>query len=478
MVLSHRYSRRAILRFAGLAATGAASGVILAACSSSAPASAPTSAPTTAASAAPTAAATSASASASTPSAAATSAPAASAATQLVFLCNSGGNPQKMYSPIFDNFQKANPGLTVQPNFSGASAAEEQTKLLLMISGGTPPDVYWIHTYTNAGVSALGIPEDLNNYVKADKTFSADNFYPASIADFAFQSKQNALPRETTSTILIYNQDLFQKANLSLPTADWKWADYEQAAQKLTSGTGPNKVWGTAGWIQPGYAYYSFIRDWQEGGDVLNADRTQYTLDDDFGVKTYTWVNNLVKQGWHPSSAQGAANDPATLFQSGKIGMIPTFNVYPFFANAKFSWDIQHLPHDGKQVTRTASAGHAMASAGKSKDSAWKLLSYLEGKDSMQALFDFGLPVAFKTIAEEAVKNQSGKPPAHIQIGLDAMSYARPEPVAGDWIGVHQTIASALESVYGPEQKAVKDALTGIASKVNSLIAAKPTAGG
>ena len=158
--------------------------------------------------------------------------------------------------------------------------------------------------------------------------------------------------------------------------------------------------------------------------------------------------------------------------------MIPTFNVYSFFTDAKFQWDVQHLPTDSKQVTRTASAGHAIAAAGKAKDNAWKLLSYLEGKDSMQAFFDGGLPVAFKSVAEEAIQQHAGKPPANIKVGYDAMSYARPEPVAGDWIGVHQTIASALQGVYGPEQKPVKDTLSGIASKVNSLISSKPSAGG
>ena len=231
MALSHIYSRRSVLRLAGLAASSTVAGAILAACSSSAPTAAPTSAP-----GAPTAAA----AATSAPSVAAT-APASSSAAKLTFLCNTGGNPQKTYGPIFDNFAKANAGLSVEPNYSGASAAEVQTKLLLMISGGTPPDVYWIHSYTNAGVSALAIPQDLSSYIKADSSFSADNFYPAAVTDFNYQGKQNALPRETTSTLLIYNKDLFQKANVAEPTATWKWADYENAAEKITSGTGPRR---------------------------------------------------------------------------------------------------------------------------------------------------------------------------------------------------------------------------------------------
>lgn len=478
MSASTLLTRRTILRAFAIGGLGVASGALLAACGgSTAPAAAPQATPAAAKSAPTTAATAPTSAAAPSPTPAAAAAPSGQGATRLVYLSNTAGNMQKMYAPVIEKFQSANPGITVDAQFNGASAAEAQTKLLLAISGGTPPDVYWIHSYTNAGISALGIPQDLSTYLKSDQSVNLDNYYTAAIKDFQFQGKQNAMPRETTSTILVYNKDLFQKAGVSLPDGSWKWADYLSALEKLTSGSGPDKVWGTAGWIQPGYVYYSLIRVWQEGGDIVNADRTKYTLDQQPGVTAYTWINDLVQKGFHPSSAQGAQNDPATLFSTGKVAMIPSFSVYSFFANAKFNWDIQHLPHDGQQVTRNASAGHAMTSAGTHKDAAWKLVAYFSGKDAMQSFFDFGLPVTFKSVSEEALTKNAGKPPANIKIGLDALSYARPEPVVGDWISIHQTVANALEGVYGPEKKPVQATLSGIADKVNQLIAAKPQAG-
>lgn len=490
MSSSRPYSRRALIQTLGAGGLSLAGSALLSACGGGAPAAttpaasssqaAPTAvkaAPTTAAAPTKAAAAATTAPAAATAAPAATTAPASKASAKLVYLSNTSGNMQKMYAPVIDKFQAANPGITVDAQYSGATAAEAQTKLLLEISGGTPPDVYWIHSYTNAGISALSIPQDLTSYVKADSSINLDNYYTAAIKDFQYQGKQNAMPRETTSTILIYNKDIFQKGGVSFPTATWKWADYLDAVQKLTAGTGPNKTWGAAGWIQVGYIYYALIRVWQEGGDIVDANRTKYTLDQPPGVTAFSWIDDLVQKGYHPSSAQGAANDPATLFSTGKVAMIPTFSVYSFFANAKFDWDIQHLPHDDKQVTRNASAGHAMTAAGTQKDAAWKLVSYFSGQEAMQSFFDFGLPVTFKTVSEEALKNNAGKPPANIKIGLDALSYARPEPVVGDWIGIHQAVAGALEGDYGPEKKAVQATLTGIADQVNQLIAAKPKAG-
>ncbi len=386
----------------------------------------------------------------------------------------------KIYPPILKKFTDANPGIAIDGVYAAASVPDYETKLLLMMSGGTPPDVYWVHTYINPALSTLNVPQDLTTYIQNDKSFKLDALYPASVKDFAFQGKQNGLPRETTSTVLVYNKDIFKKAEVDFPAASWTWADHDRAVEKLTSGNGPGKTYGSAGWIQVGYIYYSLIKVWQDGGDVVNADRTKYTLDQDPGVKVYTWIQDLVKKGFHPSSAEGQAGDPATLFNTGRVAMIPSFSSFSFYANAKFEWDIQHLPHDGgqTQTTRTASAGHSMTQASKVKDLSWKLLSWLAGPDGMQLFSDqAGLTVAYKSIAEQAITRLAGKPPANLKVAFDALGYARPEPVVGDWLGIHKTIANALEGVYGPEKKPVKDTLSSVADQVNQLITARPKAG-
>lgn len=497
MPLSARCSRRVLLRLAGISSASLTVSAVLAACgggSSGGPAApAPTAAPGTTASK-PTSGTTPASAPQAPPTptsgaaanvSGATPTPAAAAnaggATggKLVFTSSTLGNMQKMYPPILDKFRAANPGVQVEDVYAAASVPDYQTKLLLMISGGNAPDIYWVHTYINGGLRSLNIPQDLTTYMKGDSSFSLDNYFPSAVKEFQADGKQTALPRETTSTILLYNKEIFQKAGVAAPTDTWTWDDHDQAAQKLTSGQGPAKTYGSAGWIQVGYVYYSLIRVWQNGGDIVNQDRTKYTLDQDPGVKVYTWIQDLVKKGVHPASAQGTAGDPSTLFNTGKVAMIPSFSSFSFYDNAKFDWDIQHLPteKDGKRTTRNASAGHAMTTASKAKDLAWKLESFLEGPVAMQDYFNAGLTVTYKTVAEQALKQRAGKPPAHMQIVFDALGYARPEPVVGDWLGIHKTVSTALEGAYGPEHKPVKETLTGVADKVNQLIQTKPTAG-
>ena len=84
-----------------------------------------------------------------------------------------------------------------------------------------------------------------------------------------------------------------------------------------------------------------------------------------------------------------------------------------------------------------------------------------------------------ETLAFDAFKEvglDPNKPPKSKNVILEALEYARPEPVSGDWIGVHREITSALEGVYGGSKRDPKEALDEIAGRVNELIVREPTA--
>lgn len=482
------FSRRRLLRRAGTALAALGGLPLLAACGGSAAVSttagsaSANGALTTSAAGAATSGAPSTTSAAATSTSAATSASAAAnapaGASTITFLTQTSASGQKVYDAITADYLKANAGAKVNVVLGGASALEVQQKMLLLTSANTSPDVYWTHTYITPGLATLGIPQDLTSFLAQDKSFSTADLFPSSVQDFNVLGKQYALPRETTSMILVYNKDLFAKAGVAEPTADWKWSDYVDAAKKLTSGSGATKVWGTAGWPNPPYIYPAEIRAWQEGGDIVNQDRTEYTLDQDPGVKAFQWISDLIhKDQVHAAASSVQGQTSNDLFNSGKVAMLPQINVYSFFDNAKFNWDIQHLPHDGDKITRVASAGHSMTAQSANKDAAWRYLAYLESRDAMDKYFSIGgLPVASRPVREAALANQGSKPPKNIKIGIDALDYARPERVVGNWIGIHQALSNVLAGVYGPENKDVKSVLTGVAPQINELIKAKPTA--
>jgi hypothetical protein len=102
-------------------------------------------------------------------------------------------------------------------------------------------------------------------------------------------------------------------------------------------------------------------------------------------------------------------------------------------------------------------------------------MKFLHSKESFEHLAATGLQIpTHKAVADAVLSAASGKPPKSAKIALDALGYARPEPVTGDWIAVHRELTTAMEGILGPSQRPVKESLDAIAGKVNEAIASEP----
>ncbi len=404
---------------------------------------------------------------------------AAPAATTLSFLTQ-GGNQVSFdrYEPLIANFQTANPSITIEPLWEPGGAIEVQTKLLTLIAAGDAPDVYWAHSYTNAGQAKRSLQMDLGPYLESDASLGEDAWLLAAWKDFQINGVQIGFPRETTSTVMIYNKELFDQHSLPLPTDTWTWDDFANAAVAITEGEGADKIYGTADWH---LNRNTWIKMWQKGGDLISEDRTQFTMNQEPNLSQIreiaSWHHDL---GVHLSASTTEAGGftTADLFTTGKIGMFPQFSVFSGILAAEFEWDIAHLPvgPDDIATTRVASAGHSIYSGTTNPDTAWQWMAYLGSEEAFRHWVDAtGLAVpSLKVVADSFLVDSADILPPSSQIMLDAFSYGRPEPVSGDWIGVHREVQNALNSIYGVEQADPQAALDAIASRVEELIVFVP----
>lgn len=397
--------------------------------------------------------------------------------TTITFLTQGGADSEKRYLPIQEMFAEQDPSTAVEFIWHPGGAIEIQQKLLTMIAGGESPDVYWTHTYINPGLAKRGVPLALNDLFASDTSWSTDDYFPGSIADFQLDGNQYAMPRETTSTVMIYNKTLLEESGAALPTADWTWDDFVEIARTVTTGEGADKVYGVANFNANAY---TFVRVWQKGGDVLNEERTQFTMNEEPAVAGVQSIADLIhKDQVHMTGAELAGRPYAEVFLTGKIGMFPQFSVFSAILPAEFEFDIAHMPHNADEVktTRVASAGHSIYSGTEKVESAWSWLRMVESEAAFTHLAETGLSVpAHIAVAESPAHLNPDQPPASKQVFLDALTYGRPEPVAGDWIGVHQELTTALEGVYGLSARDPKAALDEVADRINELIASEPSA--
>lgn len=407
--------------------------------------------------------------------------PAKSKVQGTVVLMRQGQTPddQQRYQPLVDQFHaKGGPvKIDMIEGDPGGGAVNAQAKLITLVAAGTPPDVFWTHAYIMPNIIKLNLLADAMPYAKQDREFKLDNYFEAPLKDYLRDGKLYGLPREATTTIMILNKELFTKNGVPLPNENWTWDDYVKSATALTKGDGPSKTWGAAGWGgQGGSIVYPIIRAWQEGGDMVDSARAKFTLHQSPAVDAIQQVVDLVtKQRVHPWGSDFPGNNIAESWNSGRLGTVVQISVYNSFNKAQFDWDIHHLPRGKSRSTRTASAGHSITAASKVKEAAWEVLKYFGSKAAYEHWARLGLTLpTYREVAQGPLVINPNAPPRSAKIALDAFSYARPEPIGGDWGNVQAEVGKAFTRAFSGEVDA-RTALTAIVQVVESLLARVPT---
>ncbi len=392
------------------------------------------------------------------PSASSSPAAPVSATTVSYMNFSANGGHEKDLAAIVTAFQKENPGITVK--VENVAYDDYFTKLQTAVAGGTAADAFELNyenfvTYRQSG--ALAALDGVDPAVYRKSLFDA----------FSSDGKQDGLPESFSDVVLFYNKDLFSKAGVDLPTADWTWADEKAAAEKLTDKAG--KVWGD---YQP-ISYNEFYKALaQTGGEFFNADKTAATFSSEQGVKAANWL--IGKSGTvMPTEADGAGTPDfdTNLFKSGKLAMWHT-GIWMFSAlkDVPFGWDVVVEPGDSTKASAMFTNAAVVSAQSKNAAAAQKWVQFLTGSS---AAADTRLASSWELppLADDAAMTSylSAGKPANRKAVLDALDKTVLPPVIVSQQEMQDVVNDALTGAAAgrtPVDKALADAQT----KVTSLI--------
>src|SRR5690606_32107328 len=141
----------------------------------------------------------------------------------------------------------------------------------ILIAAGTPPDVFWTHSYLTADQVTAGQLYPIDELLDKDPQLSRDQFFEPALQDFMFDGKLYGLPRETSSLVLYYNQDMFDQSGRAYPDMSWTWETIVDRARKMTrrDPDGTDSVWGMQ--APTGHAEM-FTTAWQNGAELISED--------------------------------------------------------------------------------------------------------------------------------------------------------------------------------------------------------------
>lgn len=418
---STRFSRRAFLGVASMAATGA----LLVACSGTG--SAPT-APTTA-----PAVGTPAPAATSSGAAQPTSAPAAQSAagTKQVTIRYGTFWPQYRLDIMATGlkvFEGKWPNIKINVEGSGSQFSD---KLTTQLAGGTAPDTAICDGNLNILYADQGQALDFTDRLKTDNIditkLSWINGYEI------LSSKVFAVPWVLSPHAWYFNKTMLKQAGAKDPWDDlkgeWTWADFRDMLIKVTAlppKNGKIKIYGAKlGLDQVAYQLCGFI--FSNGGHNYTLQPFQYTLDDPKLIEACEFVFGLYQKDkvilppdQVTALSQGGVTDP---FSAGIVGFMEDstgrLTITRDSVKDAFEWDVVRMPKASassgpSRANFAANANFAYAKT-PNPDEAYQALKFLAGYSMPDMQVILAQQKLLLPSLKTAGRNQfNTAPPAHV----------------------------------------------------------------
>ena len=327
----------------------------------------------------------------------ATQAPAATKAVTPVTLKIAWmGSDYKTYKTWKENFEKENPGVTVE--YQLIPYAEGPTVFNTMIQGGNTPDLAYLFMGMIAEYAERKALVALDDYMKGD---DRSGWVPAALDAAEYKGKTYGVPLIGANRTLFVRTDLMKAAGYNEPPKTWE--QVRDLARKMNK---PPDVYGMCvGLGRPKHIMQEQISMmWGFGADFFDKDG-KLAVNSPAAIKYVTELTDMFLKDkvMAPSNVTMNANDCYAAMAAGKVGMMFSMPIQTkMCSDNKFDCMPITLPApnaggDKKMLLIVDVFG--MFANSKNKDVAYKFIQFLERPEN-RLLMDIefgGVPVTMKT---------------------------------------------------------------------------------
>jgi multiple sugar transport system substrate-binding protein len=361
-----------------------------------------------------------------------------------------------LYKNLIASFEAEHPNIRIRQITSLGDAGYE-TKLLTMIAGGIPPDVFHVTQANFSLYATKDVCLPLEPFVAADGGGFLDDLYAPVLNGMRFNGKLLGLPSDLSPIVMLYNQDRFDEYKIPYPRADWDWDEFLDICHRLTHDTDgdgqPDRFAimnfsGVAGeQFRPAYNRWpAWV--WMNGGDIYTPDMKRCAMDTPESIGGLEFFANLsLKHHVSPRPGENLGQNGQDLFASRRLGMIPdsryVYKKYVTSAKRKglpFRWDCAPMPRGKQRATTFIWGGNCIQKTTPYPEESWKFLKYIAGPAGAAVNLAGGnaLPV-YRPAAEAEVHNPTNPAtPKHDRYFLDAIEYGRIAPFPPQYAEVGQ----------------------------------------
>jgi sn-glycerol 3-phosphate transport system substrate-binding protein len=356
----------------------------------------------------------------------------------------------------------------VTPTYQG-SYDDSLNKLKAGLQSKAIPAVVQLFDIGTRLMVDLDVATPVQDFIDKE-SYDVSDLEPNVLAYYTVDGKQWSMPFNTSNPMLYYNKDMFKEAGLDPEKPPRTWAEFEEAARKLTvkdadgKVTRPGAVFAIYGWffeqlLAVSGGYYAD----NENGRADAA--TKATFNSPEGVAVLDWWKRMHDEGTMGNLGRKTV-DVRNAFMAGQTAMIiestATLRGMMDTSQGKFELGTAFLPRPTEEAFEQSGTIIGGASVWILKDRpaeeqqcAWEFIKYVSAPAQQAYWHTMSgyYPIRKAAYEEAAAKEWRGKYP-QFATAVEQLHIAPNNRVTqGGFIGVfptaRQTIEGAIEEVLG-----------------------------
>ena len=372
---------------------------------------------------------------------------------------------------LVKEFNDASPDVEVVAAYTG-SYDDTRLKTQAAVEAGKPPAVTLMSANFVQEFVISGEIEAIDDLLVENggdpKTF-LDDFWPALRGNATANGKIYAIPFQNSTPLVYINVDHFKEAGLDPTKPPATWAEFVDAAKKLTKRNGDSVE--RYGFTMPGnYDYFGWLMEtlcMSNGGNYYNQNwggEVYYDTPSMLGAAQF--VEDLVFK--HKVMTQGVVEGPAlsTNFLAGKVSMmlLSTGSLSFVCENMKQPWGVAFVPRNVRNAVPIGGASLVMFKglSDEQKAAGWKFAKWLSSTETLGGWSRFTGYFAPRKSSYDTpdMKDFMAKNP-EAKVAIEQLPYAKPWFATYQTVAVRKALEDEIQTVLNGKKKApeaVKDA--------------------
>lgn len=280
------------------------------------------------------------------------------------------------FDQVIASFEEANPGIRIKQEVVPFDDLNSTVQYRL-ISKDPGVDLFDVDTPRLTAFAARGFLVDVSDLGARARGEVA----PEALEGTAYEGRQYAMPRWTSTQLLYYNRPLLERAGVAAPSSDPRspmtWQDVAAAGRRAQAA---GARWGLAfDQIDRYYQLQPLPESLGGGPGLTGPDLLTPAVDNEDWVRAFTWYASIFEEGVAPRGV--TPEQTAPLFASGSTAFFVggPWNADAFDEAEGLDYDVAPFPvfEGGAPASSTGSWVTGVSPFSRNQDAAKKFIAYM-----------------------------------------------------------------------------------------------------